>query len=310
MASLRAKLGRIVVRKFYNMNPEGGKSFAEVTEMVSNYGTKVRKGFVRTVERTEEGVVFERVAPVSGGNGKLVLYMHGGGYSAGLSQAYRTQACDMAKAAGGAECIMPDYDLSPEHKYPTQHEQGYAMWLDVLRQGYQPKDIILGGDSAGGNLALSVMLRLRDEGKELPHALFLISPWTDMAGSGASYETNYAVDPMFGKKNVVLDEESKERLLHSDMYAWVGDADRHDPYVSPVFGSYEGFPSTLMTVGGDEILLDDTLTIADSMRKAGVDVTVISHEKMFHIYPLYYTLFPESKKAYKQILSFIKDKLN
>ena len=310
MTSIRGRLGRIVVRKFFNMNPEGGKSFIDVAAMTSNSGTKLKSGFIRTVERTDEGVVFERIAPLKGGNGKLVLYFHGGGYSVGLSQDYRTHACYMAKASGGAECILLDYDLAPEHLYPTQHEQAYAMWLNVLGQGFAPKDVIVGGDSAGGNLVLSLMLRLRDEGKELPCALFLISPWTDMLGTGKSYITNYPVDPMFGQKGVQLEESSRERLLASGMYAWVGDADRHDPYVSPVFGDYHGFPPVLFTVGGDEILLDDTLTIADKLRKEGIEVEVVQHARMFHIYTLFYSMFPESKKAWKRVLKFIHDKLN
>ena len=308
MASIRAKLGRIIVRKFFNMNPEGGKSFLEVTEMVSNYGTKVKKGFVRTVETTPDGVRYECIAQQQGGNGKLVLYFHGGGYSAGLSQAYLLQACDMAKAAGGATCYLLDYDLAPRFLYPTQHNQAYAMWQFVLSQGFAPADIIVGGDSAGGNLTLSLMLRLRDEGKALPKALFLISPWTDMLASGESYQNNYANDPMFGQKGVQLDESMRDRLLHSDMYAWCGNADRSDPLVSPVFGQYNGFPTTLMTVGGDEILLDDTMTIANKMKAVGIDCRVICHEKMFHIYPLY-NMFPESKKAYKAILAFIGEQL-
>ena len=311
MASFRAKLGRVIVRKLFNMNPEGGKSFTEVTEMVSNYGTKVKKGFEMTKETTEDGVRYYRIKPLEGKSDKLVLYFHGGGYAAGLSQAYYLQGCDMAKAAGeGVQCIMLDYDLSPEFKYPTQHQQAYSMWQDLTdRQGYKPENIILGGDSAGGNLTLSLTLRLRDEGKALPKALILISPWTDMLASGESYVKNYNNDPMFGKKNATLDDESKARLLKSAMYDWCGDADRKDPLVSPVFGDYKGFPPALMTVGGDEILLDDTLTIADKFKKEGIDVKVISHEKMFHIYPLY-TMFPESKKAYKEILAYIGKTLN
>ena len=309
MASIRAKLGRVIVRKFFNMNPDGGKSFAEVTELVSNYGTKVKKGFERSEETTPDGVRFQRIKPIGGDNGKLVLYLHGGGYSAGLSQAYLLQACDMAKAAHGAQCILLDYDLAPRFLYPTQHNQAYAMWQDVVeRQGYDPDNIIVGGDSAGGNLTLSLMLRLRDEGKRLPKALFLISPWTDMTASGASYEKNYTVDPMFGQKDAVLDETTRDRLLHSDMYAWCGDADRKDPLVSPVFGDYKGFPPVLMTVGGDEILLDDTLTIAGKLEDEKIQTTVICHPKMFHIYPLY-TMFPESKKAYRAILDFIGQQL-
>lgn len=311
MVSLRTRLGRIFVRKFFNMNPDGGKSFAAVTEMVSNYGTEVKKGYERVVEATKDGVRYERVKPIEGTSDKLVLYFHGGGYSAGLSQDYYYHASDMAKAAGeGVQCILIDYDLSPAFKYPTQHNQAYSLWSDLVeKQGFRPENIILGGDSAGGNLALSLCLRLRDEGKGLPRALYLISPWTDMLASGGSYEKNYDADPMFGMKNVVLSEELRERLLQSDMYAWCGDADRKDPYVSPVFGDYKGFPPAIMTVGADEILLDDTLTVAEKMRKEGIEVRVISHEKMFHIYPLYYKMFPESKKAYKMILAYITEKM-
>ena len=309
MVSLRARLGRHVVWKMFNMNPDGGKSFAEVTEMVSDFRETVKKGYERSVETSKSGIKFERIKKIGEDSGKLVLYIHGGGYTAGLSKAYRDQACDYVKASGGAQVFLLDYDLAPGALYPTQHNQAYAFWKDVLDMGYKPKDIIVGGDSAGANLTLSIMLRLRDEGAELPKALYLISPWADMTASGKSYETNYHVDPMFGKKGVELSYELRDRLLQSDMYSWCGDADRTDPLVSPVFGDYKGFPPTLMTVGADEILLSDTLTIEEKMKKEGIDVRVISHEKMFHIYPLYYTMFPESKKAYKQILAYVGEML-
>lgn len=311
MASIRAKLGRIVVRKLFNMNPEGGKSFIEVTSIVSDFGTKVRAGYERVEEATQAGTKYVRVRPIGKTSDKLVLYFHGGGYAAGLSQDYYYHACDFAKAAGeDIECILIDYDLSPEYKYPHQHNQAYDLWTYIVeKMGYKPENIILGGDSAGGNLTLSLCLRLRDEGKALPRALFCLSPWTDMLASGKSYETNYGEDPMFGKKNVVLDDETRARLLKSDMYAWCGDADQSDPLVSPVYGDYAGFPPALMTVGGDEILLDDTLTVAENMRGHGIEVRVIQDEKMFHIYPLYYKMFPESKKAFKKILAYITEKM-
>ena len=91
------------------------------------------------------------------------------------------------------------------------------------------------------------------------------------------------------------------------MYGWIGDANRRDPLVSPVYGDYKGFPPVFMTVGGDEILLDDTLTIDKKLKAEGIESTVISHPKMFHIYPLY-NMFPESVKAYKKIMEFIGEK--
>ena len=311
MVSIRTRLGRIVVRKFFNMNPDGGKSFSEVTAMISNDGTEVKKGYEYVAETTADGVRYARVKPIGKESDKLVLYFHGGGYSAGLSQDYYYHASDMAKAAGeGVQCILIDYDLAPEYIYPTQQNQAYSLWTDIVEnQGFKPENIILGGDSAGGNLVLSLCLRLRDEGKALPRALYLISPWTDMLAAGKSYENNYAVDPMFGKKKVVLDDETKARLLDSDMYMWCKGADRKDPLVSPVYGEFDGFPPALMTVGGDEILLDDTMTIAEKMRAKGIEVRVICDQKMFHIYPLYYKMFPESKKAYRKILAYISEKM-
>lgn len=310
MASIRARLGRVFVRKVFNMNPDGGKSFAEVTDMISNYSEEVKKGFTRSVETSKSGLRFERIKPENTESEKLVLYIHGGGYTAGLSKDYRDQACDYSKAANGAQCFLFDYSLAPEYKYPTQHNEAYAFWKDVLDMGFKPENIIVGGDSAGANLALSIFLRARDEGIPLPKALYLISPWADMAAQGASYEHNYARDPMFGKKGVELNEALRERLLQCDLYSWCGDADRFDPLVSPVYGDYKGFPTTLMTVGADEILLSDTLTIEQKMKAEGIDVRVISHEKMFHIYPLYYKFFPESKKAYKQILAFVNEQMS
>lgn len=311
MASIRTKMGRVFIRKFFNMNPDSGKSFEEVAKMISDNGKEVKEGYALVEEATPEGVKFARVKPIGKESEKLVLYFHGGGYTVGLSQDYYYHASDMAKAAGeGVQCILIDYDLAPAFTYPTQHNQAYALWTDVVeRQGFKPENIILGGDSAGGNLALSLCLRLRDEGKALPRALYLLSPWADMLASGKSYEDNYTQDPMFGEKKAVLDEEKRARLLQSAMYGWCGDADRKDPLVSPVFGDYAGFPATLFTVGGDEILKDDTMTIAENMKEHGIEARVICDEKMFHIYPLYYKMFPESKRAYKEILAYITEKM-
>jgi acetyl esterase/lipase len=311
MASLRTKMGRVFIRKFFNMNPDGGKSFTDVADLISNPGTKVKKGYERIAEATADGVRYDIIKPIGKTSDKLVLYFHGGGYTVGLSQDYYWHACAFAKAAGeDVPCILLDYDLAPRFLYPTQLNQAYSLWLHLVEnKGYDPQNIIVGGDSAGGNLTLSLMLKLRDEGRALPCALFLLSPWADMLAAGKSYEANYNVDPMFGEKEAVLNEEKRERLLKSDMYAWCGDADRSDPSVSPVYGDYTGFPPALMTVGKDEILLDDTLTIAQKMQDLGIEVQVISHEKMFHIYPLYYNMFPESKKAFKQILDYISAKM-
>lgn len=308
MASFLAKVASPFLRKFLNLNPNGGKSFEELAKLINKDTKKMKRGFVWSEHFLDNGTRYEVIKPKNGGNGKLVLYFHGGGYAAGLSQLYRTLACNLAKAAGGAECILLDYILSPKALYPSQQNEAIAIWKYVTEDlGYSPANVIVGGDSAGGNLTLSTLLRLRDEGQTLPCGVIAISPWADMIASGKSYEYNYNKDPMFGEKVGALTPEKREQMMKSDLYTWCGDADRKDPYVSPVFGDYKGFPSTIITAGEDELLLDDSVTIADNMKKNGVDVKLVTHERMFHIYPLY-TMFPEGKAAFKEIIAFVSDK--
>ena len=312
MASFMAKVGRFLVWNIMNMNPmTGKKNMVQVCEMISNNKLETKKGYTATRETTPDGIRFVRIKPNEGTSDKLVLYFHGGGYAAGLSKDYYVKNADYCKAAGpGVQAILLDYDLVPEDTYPVQHDQGMAIWKYVTEvEGFKPENIILGGDSAGGNLVLSCTLQLRDEGKALPRALFLISPWTDMVGVGQSYIDNYNIDPLFGDKKMKLDESIKDELLESDMYMFCRGKDRHNPYVSPVLGDYEGFPTTLFTVGGAEILLDDSLTIAKNMESHGIKTKVISHELMFHIYPLYTGIFPESTEAFKEILAFITEQM-
>ena len=128
MVSIRARLGRIFVWKVFNMNPDGGKTFAQVTEMVSDMREDMKKGYTRSVETSKSGIKFERIQKENTNSDKLVLYIHGGGYTAGLSKAYRDQACDYIDAANGAQCFLLDYTLAPEAKYPTQHNEAYAFW--------------------------------------------------------------------------------------------------------------------------------------------------------------------------------------
>ena len=114
---------------------------------------------------------------------------------------------------------------------------------------------------------------------------------------------------LFGDKKKQLTDELKEKLIESEMYSFCLGVDRKNPYVSPVLGDYEGFPPTLFTVGGAEILLDDTRIIAKNMEEHGIKTKVISHELMFHIYPLYTGIFPESTEAYKEILKYISEQM-
>ena len=300
-----AKIAPIFMRKMFSMNPVEGKSLRSVTMRISKDGYKLRKGYTRKAETTPNGTKYEVYRSSLGNTGKLFLYFHGGGYVVGLSQLYRTLACDLATAIGG-ECVLLDYSIAPEFLYPTQRDQAFDLWNELTeKQGYKPENIYVGGDSAGGNLTMTFLLGLRDQGKPMPRCVVAISPWTDMTASGPNYVNHYNSDPMFGQKEDPLTPETRAELLKSEMYAWCGDAERTDPYVSPVYGDYKNFPPTIISVGGDEILWDDAMTIADNMEKNGVEVKRICHEKMFHIYPLF-PVFPEGKDAFEQIIAFVK----
>ena len=240
---------------------------------------------------------------------RAVCFFHGGGYIVGLLFFYRILACDLSRAFGDADVYLLDYKCAPEHQYPSQLNEAVDMWNELTTKlGYSPSNILLGGDSAGANLMLALMLKLRDDGKELPSAAFGISPWADMTGSGKSLKYNYGKDVLFGKLGKTLSEEERIKSLDGELYSFVGTADRYSPYVSPVYGEFEGFPTMFFTVGGDEILLDDTLRLVEKLKSSSVPVEYDVQPKMFHVYTLFGEIIPESKISYKKLMTFVSDR--
>jgi acetyl esterase/lipase len=154
------------------------------------------------------------------------------------------------------------------------------------------------GDSAGGGLAFAAMLRLRDEGVPLPAAAVVLSPWTDLALTGESLRFNADNDPL-------IPVELAPRAV--DLY--LAGADPYHPYVSPVYGDPTGLPPTLILVGGDEVLLDDSIRMADKMQAAGCKVEIEVWQRMWHVWPMLARVMPEAKAALARIERFIENKL-
>ncbi len=311
MVSLRGRIAIAFARKHFNLNPEVTEDMVAKCRLLErNNSDETSPGYDIQKRRLDDGTRYE-IATKQGKTpgGKLVLYLHGGAYIAGLIGTYRRMADKLSAAAdpsGFADVIYLDYDCAPEHVYPTQLNQALALWDHVTGElGYSEDDIIVGGDSAGGNLTLSLMLKLRDAGRKLPKAAFCLSPWADMTASGESYAANYAKDPLFGLKGGKIDESKRKELIGCNIYSFVGSADRSDPYVSPVFASYEGFPKMFFSVGSHEMLLSDTLTIVDKLKALGNDPVLDIGEGMFHVYPIYYKLFPEANRTFARLLQFI-----
>ena len=311
MPSFKGRMMTAFMRKVNNFNvyytDDPVAKMKRTSKRLEN--NHVPEGFSRSVEKTPSGTKYERIQKEhSKPNGRMILYFHGGAYIAGLFGFYRDFAEDFYYDAGGAETIFLDYRTAPQHKYPVQLNEALDLWYDLTKnQHYDPKKIILGGDSAGANLVLAMMLKLRDNGETLPLGAFCISLWGDMTGSSESFSKNYGKDIEFGDlKYPIMTPQKKQQLLTSSIYDFIGSEDRTNPYISPVFGEYHGFPPMIFTVGGNEMLLDDTLTVTEKLRKENIPVLCEIQPEMFHIYATMRNLTPESQHSWNRILKYIR----
>ena len=167
----------------------------------------------------------------------VILYCHGGGYSTGSRVYARTLTTKLAMSTS-MDVLSFDYRLAPEHPYPAATEDAMKVWNYLMLLGYGARDVILAGDSAGGNLALSLALQLKAQKRLLPRGLILMSPWTDLTASGQSHETKAAIDPVLNAgylAEMTGNYAAEEKL--------------NDPFISPLFGDYEGFPPVYNHVG-------------------------------------------------------------
>ena len=226
--------------------------------------------------------------------GTEVLFLHGGAYSVGSFRNYGHFTWRLGKAAR-ARVLALDYRMAPEHPYPAALNDALAGYCWLLDQGAKPDRILLAGDSAGGGLTLALLLKLRDEGVPLPAGAVALSPWTDLATTGASLHTKADTDPML---------VASEIPHHAAMY--LGGADPRDPYASPLYGDPRGLPPTLIQAGGDEVLLDDGVRMAEKMQAAGCDVELQVWPRMPHVFQLLATVMPEAQAAVAEIARFAR----
>lgn len=228
---------------------------------------------------------------------RLILHFHSGGYVMGSSSAYRNFAYRLSTASG-ATVIVPDYRLAPEHPYPAAVEDAVAAYHWCRRQ-WSPTNMIISGDSAGGGLAMAALLALRDAGVPLPAAGMAISPLLDLAGEGASMQSNATSDPLIDRKMVV--EMGK---------VYIGDIDPHQhPLASPLWGEHHGLPPLLLLASASEVLKDDVVRFAASVNHCGGNATVSLSDGMVHIW----TLFPfltEASHSMRLLGQFARDRLS
>lgn len=212
--------------------------------------------------------------PVDADRSKVIIYTHGGGFAVGSAASHRKLAGHLAKRLGVSALIL-DYRRAPEFPFPAQIQDANAAYRALLKQGFEAKNIITAGDSAGGNLAISSVLKLREDGDQLPSAVIVFSPWLDMEHVGKTLETNAQKDALVSKE-----------ILQGMSGMFLGETgSRVDPLANPLKASYRKFPRLYINVGSEETLLDNSQDLAMCAQRDGVDVTLSVVAGGQHVFP-------------------------
>lgn len=219
----------------------------------------------------------------------IIMYVHGGGYTCGGIE-YATGFGSVLADKCGCRVFCPAYRLAPENKFPAPLEDVIEAYQYLLSKGYTGGRITICGESAGGGLCYSLCARLRDMGLPMPAGIIAISPWTDLTASGESYVKNEKVDPTMTREIL---------SFYADCYT----DNRRDPLVSPLFLNHFGMPPSLILVGGDEIMLDDSVRLHEKLLDAQVDSTLVVTPERWHAYVLY--CLDEDRKDFDKINSFL-----
>ena len=208
-------------------------------------------------------------------------------------------------AATGFTIYVPDYRLAPEHLYPSQLEDGCNTYKSLLEDyGYSPNQIAFGGDSAGGNLALSTLLKLKEDGESLPSSVICLSPWADPAATGDSYNLEMCDrDPVLGPTfKRVFSEYGLDSYL--TYYVDDKDMDENNPYICPIKGDFSNCPPIMIHVGNDELLLSDSQTLKKAFERDGVTHEYKEWDELWHVFQME-SLIPEAKESFKMFGSFL-----
>jgi acetyl esterase/lipase len=297
MASIQAALFDRLIRRLDLFGADGADTLTlrRRIDRFSGSAPSPRGVAIRPVDAG--GVPAERVIPRGAPTDRCVLYLHGGAWCLGSPRTHRGLVADLARGAG-VRAVSVDYRLAPEHPYPAGLDDCVAAYRWLLERRVNPSRIVLAGDSAGGNLAAALLLRLRDEGIPLPAGAVLLSPATDLALTGPSHVTRREVDPFFAKIGPVRFVED-----------YVGPHDVHEPYISPLYADLGGLPPMLIHVGDHEVLLDDSVRFAERATAAGVDARLVVWPGMFHVFQTFAPFLPEARRANRDISEFIRGRI-
>ena len=301
MALLKLNLNDPLMIAIKAVNSIGGKSLTE-EDLKRQRSAMERAGKLAaptsdvTVDEFKvKNIACEWVRPDFAHNPQyVILYAHGGGYTCGGLGYARILAAKLAVATGFS-VVSFEYRLAPEHKYPAPLEDGMKIWNYLMDKGYSSDKVLLAGDSAGGNLVLCMTMKLIKEELLSPKGLILFSPWTDMTATAKSYEKYKEKDPILTKEYI---EGVRDAFIGED-------ADYADSKYSPLYGDFTSFPPTLIMVGRNELLLDDSVQLQKKIRNAGGEAIIDIEKDGWHVYqqmPL-----PIATRAMKRVADYVSN---
>lgn len=240
------------------------------------------------------GVPAEWIVPAEVQPGRSILYLHGGSFNSGSIASHRALAGNVALACK-ARALLIDYRLAPEHPFPAAIDDTVAACEWLLAQGTDPRQLIVAGDSAGGNLALALCVHRRDRSQSLPAAVVCLSPAPDLHFDSDSWKFN-------ARKDVMIDERKERQALE----IYLRGADACTPLASPYYADLHGLPPLLIQVGSSECLLSDCERFTEKARAAGVDVTLEVWPGMQHEWQFAANIMPEGRQAIARVGEFVE----
>ncbi len=283
------KLLRLTVKRRFRRNPD----VMELRAIMAELPLRAAPGHIAVETITLGGIKTERLRTAKADETKAILYIHGGGFVAGVPGNHRPLTWRLADKTGVPVYVI-DYRLAPEHPFPAGLDDCVAAYRGLLGKGIATNSIVIAGDSAGGNLTLVTALKLKALGLAQPGGLVCLSPVTDLDG----FESR--------RSNVRSDALFTAEMMPSLAPLYSPNHDPADPLISPYRGDVSGLPPTLIQCSAIEILRDDSVQMAKKMKDAGVPVTLEVWPKVFHVWHMMADMLPEGRKAIDTIAAFIK----
>lgn len=293
--SLRARVVSTILRHTLKRTLAGSENVAVLRGAMSGGLYRV-PGDVAVEDGAVAGVSGEWVRPRSGVRRGTLLYLHGGGYFACSPRTHRPYSCYFARC--GWQVFVPDYRRAPEAPFPAAVEDAQAVLAELSRETDVSSRLVVAGDSAGGGLALALMVAERDAGRPLPAAAALFSPWTDLAVTGDSIRENERHCAMFTGD-----------MIRRGAELYLNGADPGNPLASPLYADLSGLPPLLVHASEHETLRDDSVRLAERAQACGVPAALRLWPRVPHVWQLFYPLVPEGRESLAQAAGFLEARL-